>query len=170
MQSGAGPVFGITYAAMPATDAISTAPRRALLDLHDTVRVSMLDEGGGPKRDKALVKSVRGEKLVSVVTRISSNRGFLCRESSTRVGYSTARLPRPSPRVRCVYNVFLATSEGRPDTAKTKRSSALDSSRSCVPRSGKHSHRYSSRGRMTVLTSSTLSRAYDEIACCSSSW
>ena len=116
------------------------------------------------------MKSVRGEKIVFAATRMSPNRGFLCRESSTRVGYRTAKLPRPRPRVRCVYSISLATSEGNQDTAKMKRSSALDSSRSCVLRSGKHSHWYSSRGSTTVLTSGTLSRVCMGCALRSANW
>ena len=104
-------------------------------------RVGCWMRGGGPQRERAPMKSARGEMLVLVVTCIVSNRRFLCRESSTRVGYNTARLPRSSPRVWCLYNISFATSKGSPDTAKKQCSGALDSSCSCVLRSGKHSHR-----------------------------
>ena len=63
--SGCGPAFGITYAARPATDAISTAPLNAFLEFHETVRGSIL-EGGGPTRERARVKSVRGVKWEGV--------------------------------------------------------------------------------------------------------
>ena len=123
-----GPEFGTTYAAKPATEAISTAPRRACLDLQETVRGSMLEEGGGPTKERARVKSTRGEMLAAEDTRKEARRGFLCRESRTRVGYRTNRQPRPSPLERWVYSVFFATSDGSPETANTKRSSAEESS------------------------------------------
>ena len=108
------------------------APRRAFLDLQETVRGSMLDVGGGPNRERARPKRARGDMCEGELTRNVSSKGFLCRESRTRVGHKICRHPRPSPRERWVYRVFLATSDGRPDTAKTKRSMADESSCSCV--------------------------------------
>ena len=108
------------------------APRSAFLDLQEMVRGSMLDVGGGPNKERARPKRARGELPEGEDTLNLSSRGFLCRESRTRLGYKISRHPSPSPLERWVYRVFLATSEGNPETAKTKRSRAEESSCSCA--------------------------------------
>ena len=92
----------------------------------------MLDVCGVFNRGRAPPKRARRDMPQGEVSRNLSSRVFLCRESRTGVGYKNSRHPSPSPLKRWVYRVILATSEGSPETAKTKRSGAEESSCGCV--------------------------------------